>query len=118
MTSPLEQKIKITGPVVVTANRVGDGAVIYRSAEGGWTTALAAAAVATQAAVAQELVKAAMADDLRAVGPYVAPVKLTNGGEVLPGNLRERIRLRGPTIDLPTATTLVSVVPQKDHAQI
>ena len=76
MTSPLEQKIKITGPVVVTANRVGDGAVIYRSAEGGWTTALAAAAVATQAAVAQELVKAAMADDLRAIGPYIAPVKL------------------------------------------
>ena len=118
MTSPLEQKIKITGPVVVTANRVGDGAVVYRSAEGGWTTALAAAAVATKAADAQELVKAAMADDLRAVGPYIAPVKLTGGGEVLPGNLRERIRLRGPTIDLPTAAILASVVPQKDHAQI
>ena len=103
MTSPLEQKIKITGPVVVTANRVGDGAVVYRSAEGGWTTALAAAAVATKAADAQELVKAAMADDLRAVGPYIAPVNVTGGGEVLPGNLRERIRLRGPTIDLPTA---------------
>ena len=28
MTSPLQQKIKITGPVVVTANRVGDGAVV------------------------------------------------------------------------------------------
>ena len=27
MTSPLQQKIKITGPVVVTANRVTDGAV-------------------------------------------------------------------------------------------
>ncbi len=118
MTSPLEQKIKITGPVVVTANRVGDGAVIYRSAEGGWTTALAAAAVATQAADARELVKAAMADDLRAVGPYIAPVKLTGGGEVMPGNLRERIRQRGPTIDLPTAAVLVSMVPQKDHAQI
>ena len=39
MTSPLEQKkIKITGPVVVTANRVGDGAVVYRRADGGWTT--------------------------------------------------------------------------------
>jgi hypothetical protein len=118
MTSPLEQKIKITGPVVVTANRVGDGAVVYRSAEGGWTTALAAAAVATKAADAQEMVRAAVADDLRAVGPYIAPVKLTGGGEVLPGNLRERIRLRGPTIDLPTVAALASVVPQKDHAQI
>jgi hypothetical protein len=64
MTSPLEQKIKITGPVVVTAN-------------------------------------AAAADDLRAVGPYVAPVKLAPGGHVRPGNLREFIRLGGPTIELP-----------------
>ena len=36
MTSPLEQKkIKIIGPVVITANRVGDGAVVYRRADGG-----------------------------------------------------------------------------------
>ena len=34
MTSPLEQKkIKVTGPVVITANRTGDGAVIYRHAD-------------------------------------------------------------------------------------
>ena len=45
MTSPLQQKIKITGPVVVTANRVGDGAVIYRSAAGEWTTELDEAVV-------------------------------------------------------------------------
>ena len=46
MTSPLEQKkLKITGPVVVTANRVGDGAVVYRRADGGWTTELDGAAV-------------------------------------------------------------------------
>jgi hypothetical protein len=54
MTSPLEQKkIKITGPVVVTANRVGDGAVVYRRPDGGWTTRLDAAAVVTSAAGAQ-----------------------------------------------------------------
>ncbi len=54
MTSPLEQKkIKITGPVVVTANRVGDGAVVYRRADGGWTTQLDDAAVATDAARAR-----------------------------------------------------------------
>ena len=86
MTSPLEQKIKITGPVVVTANRVGDGAVVYRRADGGWST---------------RLDDAAAADDLRAVGPYVAPVKLAPGGHVRPGNLRELIRLGGPTIELP-----------------
>jgi hypothetical protein len=101
MTSPLERKIKITGPVVVTANRVGDGAVVYRRADGGWTTDLGGAAIATNAAGAHSLIDAAVADDLRAVGPYVAPVKLTAGGQVRPGNLRELIRLGGPTIDLP-----------------
>jgi hypothetical protein len=101
MTSPLEQKIKITGPVVVTANRVGDGAVVYRRADGGWTTDIDRAAVTTDAARARELITAATADDLRAVGPYIAPVKLTADGDVRPGNLRELIRLGGPTIDLP-----------------
>jgi hypothetical protein len=102
MTSPLEQKkIKITGPVVVTANRVGDGAVVYRRTDGGWTTDLDSAAVATNLAGAHALIDAAAADELRAVGPYVAPVKLTAGGHVRPGNLRELIRLGGPTIDLP-----------------
>ena len=101
MTSPLEQKIRITGPVVVTANRVGDGAVVYRRADGGWTTDIDDAAVATDAARARQLIADAAADDLRAVGPYMAPVKLTSGGQVRPGNLRELIRLGGPTIDLP-----------------
>ncbi len=100
MTSPLDQKIRVTGPVVVTANRVGDGAVVYR-ADGGWTTQLDGAAVATSEAAARNLLQAATADDVRAVGPYVAPVKLSAGGEVRPGNLRELIRLAGPTIDLP-----------------
>ena len=34
MTSPLQQKLKITGPVIVTANRLGDGAVIFRVSVG------------------------------------------------------------------------------------
>ena len=113
MTSPLEQKkIKITGPVVVTANRVGDGAVVYRRADGGWTNALDAAAIATDAAAAQRLMTAALADDLRAVDPYVAPVKLSPGGQVRPGNLRELIRRGGPTIELPVA---FRVTPKSDY---
>jgi hypothetical protein len=103
VTSPSEKKIKITGPVVVTANRVGDGAVVYRRVDGGWTTELGGAAVTTNADAAREQINAAIADDLCAVGPYIAPVKLTREGEVRPGNLRELIRLSGPTIDLPVA---------------
>lgn len=101
MTSPLQQKIKITGPIVVTANRVGDGTVVYRRADGGWTTDLDAAAITTDAATARELIQAATADDLRAIDPYIAPVKIDRDGQVRPGNLRELIRLSGPTIDLP-----------------
>ncbi len=101
MTSPLQQKIKITGPVVVTANRVGDGAVVYRRADGEWATDLSSAVVTTDAESARELVQAAIADGRRAVDPYIAPVKLTRDGQVRPGNLRELIRLSGPTIDLP-----------------
>ena len=37
MTSPLQQKIKITGPSMVTANRTSDGIVIYRTAQQGWS---------------------------------------------------------------------------------
>ena len=103
MTSPLEQKLKVKGPVVVTANRLRDGAVIYRTTDGGWTTDLAASAVVTTAPAAQELLKGAVADDVGAVGAYVAPVELTADQRVLPGNLRERIRVAGPTIELPRA---------------
>jgi hypothetical protein len=118
MTSPLEQKkIKVTGPVVVTANRTGDGAVIYRLADGGWTTTLDGAAIATNAALAHELMTAALADDLGAVGAYVAPVKLLPGGQVRPGNLRELIRLGGPTIELPVAIAVAARMREREHAQ-
>ena len=100
MTSPLQQKLKITGPVVVTANRLGDGAVVYRTADRHWTTHLEQAAVVTTAPAASELLAAAAADDV-AVGAYVAPVHREPDGTVSPANLREIIRHGGPTIDLP-----------------
>jgi len=102
MTSPSEQKLKVHGPVVVTANRLSDGAVVYRAALGGWTTRLEAAEVVTNAQDAKKLLMAAATQDLEAVGPYVAPVEI-NGGHIEPGNLRERIRVAGPSFDLPAA---------------
>jgi len=100
MTAPSQQKLKIHGPVIVTANRLSDGAVVYRAAIGGWTTRIEDAAVVTSAVAAKDLLTIATADDVGAVGAYVAPVEL-NGGRIEPGNLRERIRLAGPTFDLP-----------------
>lgn len=100
MTSPLQQKIKISGPSVVTANRLGDGAVVYRTSKSEWTTDIDAAAVVSTANAAGELLTAARSDGNNAVDVYVAPVKLEDD-KILPGNLRELIRMRGPTIDLP-----------------
>src|SRR4029077_10319486 len=99
----------------VTANRVGDGAVVYRRADGGSATHLGRGAgindphgarprIAAQnpdRAGALGRINAATADDVRATGPYVAPDKLGASGHVRPGNLRELIRLGGPTIELP-----------------
>ena len=100
MTSPLQQKLKVTGPVVVTANRLADGAVVYRTGDGRWTTELAEAAVVTTTPAATTLLAAAVADDIGAVGAYVAPVEL-EGGAPRPGTLREIIRQAGPTFELP-----------------
>jgi hypothetical protein len=101
MTSPLEQKkIRITGPSVVTANRTWDGAVVYRTAEQGWSTALSDAAIVSSSEEARALLAESVADDVGAVGAYIAPVELKDSGEIKPGNLRERIRSKGLTIDL------------------
>ena len=100
MTAPQQQKLKVKGPVVITANRLTDGIVVYRTAERGWSTALRDAVVTTTADEATRLLKDANASDIEAVGAYVAPV-LLDGGDIRPGNLRERIRVSGPTFALP-----------------
>jgi hypothetical protein len=102
MTAPQQQKLKVTGPVIVTANRLGNGAVVYRTRDGGWSVNLQSAHVVTTAAEATKLVREALTDEQRAVGAYVAPVTLDASARILPGNLRERIRSDGPTIALPS----------------
>jgi predicted NAD/FAD-binding protein len=100
MTAPQQQKLKVKGPVVITGNRLGDGAVVYRTATRGWSTSLSEAIVTTTADEATRLLKDANASDIEAVGAYVAPVIL-EGDDIRPGNLRERIRVAGPTFALP-----------------
>jgi len=102
MTSPLEQKkIRITGPSVVTANRTWDGAVIYRTDGQDWSVKLSEAAIVRTSDEARALLAESVVDDVGAVGAYIAPVEIKDTGNIKPGNLRERIRLHGVTIDLP-----------------
>jgi hypothetical protein len=102
MTSPLEQKkIKITGPSVVTANRTWDGVVIWRTASKGWSAELSDAAIVRSSDEARALLAESVADDVGAIGAYIAPVEVKDGGAIEPGNLREHIRSEGLTIALP-----------------
>jgi uncharacterized protein DUF2849 len=102
MTSPLEQKkIKIGGPSVVTANRTWDGIVIYRTARADWSEELSDAAIVRTSDEARALLAESVADDVGAIGAYIAPVEVRDSGKVKPGNLRERIRFQGVTIELP-----------------
>ena len=101
MTSPLQQKIKITGPSIVTANRTWDGAVVYRTSARSWSIDLSDAAVVRAAEEARALLAESIADDVGAVGAYIAPVEIKDSGKIKPGNLREHIRFQGVTIDLP-----------------
>jgi hypothetical protein len=94
----LEQKLKITGPVVVTANRLGDGAVVYRTSDGQWSNHLDEAAVVNTTPAATALLAGALADDVSAVAAYVAPIRIGSDGRPEPGKLRERIRYAGPTV--------------------
>ncbi len=101
MASPLQQKLRVSGPVVITANRLSDGAVVHRTRSGHWTEELSAAAVFWNATEAQNALKQAQSDVLAAVGPYAAPIEASEA-EARPGNLREFIRISGPTFALPS----------------
>lgn len=108
MTSPLQRKLKISGPTAVTANRLADGVVVWLTGAGAWSPSIADAAVATTGEDVQTLLARAHADENTAVGAYAAPVTLTAAGRAAPGNLRERIRVGGPTVAAGPATPSVT----------
>ena len=95
---------------MITANRTFDGAVIYRTAAKNWSTDLSDAAIVRNADEARALLAESVADDLGAVGAYIAPVEIRDGGKIDPGNLREYIRSRGVTIDLSVPALEVNLI--------
>ena len=84
---------------VLTANRLGDGAVVYRDAAGNWVGRLADAAVAGDEAAERALLAAGEADLAQGliVGPYLKPVARGTAAPA-PVSQRERIRAAGPTV--------------------
>ncbi|WP_374445560.1 DUF2849 domain-containing protein [Stella sp.] len=88
---------------IVTANRLRDGAVVFRTKSGAWSSRVADAALLGEAEAAAALA-AAQADAGRqvVVAPYLAEAEAGPDGPV-PVEFRERIRAAGPTIGLPGA---------------
>src|SRR5262249_54890511 len=114
MTSSLQQKLRITGPVVITANRLSDGIVVHRTHVGAWSDDLSRAEALADAEASKLGLKAARADGLTAVGAYLAPVAHQKIG-LKPGNLREMIRVKGPSFALPSDSALVAKLHNKGH---
>lgn len=82
---------------VITGNSLGEGLVVFQSANG-WTLSIGDAEVyetkeALEAAVARANADAAAN---RVVEPYPIDVA-SEGGHLVPTKLRERIRAEGPT---------------------
>ena len=95
---------------VMTANRLGDGAVVYLAEDNDWVLALDAAEVADgdDAAAALEARAAASAARQEVVSTYLFTVSVSESG-IAPVSQREIIRAAGPTVgtDLPATTPLV-----------
>jgi sulfite reductase (NADPH) hemoprotein beta-component len=88
---------KPKGPQAVTANRLGDGIVIFLTAEGTWAETPRAAAWAEDKDGQDALLRAAEASH-EAVGPYLIEVSFDAEGCPHPTRNRERIRALGPTV--------------------
>ncbi len=87
---------------VLTANRLGDGRVVFLDGEGGWSDRIADARIAADEEAAAALVAAgARAERARlVVGPYL--IEVTEGEEgPWPVRLREAIRAAGPSVAAP-----------------
>ena len=86
-------------PQVITANRLTDGIVVYLTAAGDWSPAIADSLVCPDAdATAAAMVTAARAEaeDQHVVTPY--EIDVTTDGDIRPVRYREAIRAFGPSV--------------------
>lgn len=87
------------GNQVISANRLGDGIVVYLTESGRWSEKLADGSIATDDETAQSILaqaKQAEADRL-VVDPYLIEVAEFDG-QLRPKKYREYIRAQGPSI--------------------
>jgi uncharacterized protein DUF2849 len=84
---------------VLTANRLGDGIVVFLDFEGAWSEGIEAAAIARSPDEARALEARGAHDAAHnlVVEPYLIEVREV-GGSLAPIRYRERVRVAGPSI--------------------
>jgi len=84
---------------MIIANRLNDGLVVFLTAAGGWSVAIADGVVIEDAAEEERLLAAARADEsnCKIVDPNLIDVTDDNGS-LRPVAMREAIRAFGPTV--------------------
>lgn len=84
---------------MITANRLLDGIVVWRAADGTWCTRISDAALVPNAEVNALLdTLKPEAQTLGLVGIYGVQVRNTEEGAIEPVTARERIRAFGPSV--------------------
>ena len=101
MTAPQQQKLKVNGPVVVTANRLGDGAVVYRTVGTAMDDAARRGCGRDHRAGRDRAAAGGVSPTTSAPSAPMSRRCISTATSIKPGNLRERIRLAGPTFELP-----------------
>jgi hypothetical protein len=109
---------KSSGQVqVLTANRLGDGAVVFLNFDGDWVATLAGVVIARSPDEARGLAARGLFDAGRnlVVDPYLVEMREV-AGALLPLRQRERVRLDGPSIldDVPGYTAPAARPPDTD----
>lgn len=84
---------------IVTANRLGDGQVVFLTAGGNWSTAIDNSVLAEDDAFAEELLAIGerAERDCQVIGPYLIEVR-HKAGAIEAVAIRESIRANGPTV--------------------
>jgi hypothetical protein len=91
----------LTGDLaVVSANRLGDGVVVFLDAAGQWTDRLQHAAVARDADAAERLLEQGRAQGAGVIDVFLVAVTEEADGVLEPVSLREKIRASGLTFDV------------------
>lgn len=86
-------------PLAITANRLRDGRVVFRTPSGSWSLDVADSAIETDEAAANAVIASvnANANEQDVVEVYAVEMNLS-GKTPRPARLREAIRALGPTI--------------------